>query len=62
MTPVGEYILTPVKDLLNGKRSVQDLTDHDFRYDVKQKGVDIRIGIDGRSAPVRRCQCGAKAA
>ena len=35
-----------VKDLLSKKRVVEHLTDHDFLYEVKQKGVDIRIGID----------------
>lgn len=35
-----------VKSLLNGERQIGDITDDDFKYDVKQKGVDIRIGID----------------
>lgn len=35
-----------IKDLLNRKRAITDLTDHDFQYDIKQKEVDIRIGID----------------
>ncbi len=43
-----------VKDLLSGKRIVSDLTDHDFLYDIKQKGVDIRIGIDICSLTLKR--------
>ena len=34
------------KDLLLGKRSVQDLTDDDFSTSIKQKGVDMKIGMD----------------
>ena len=43
-----------VKDLLSGKRVVSTLTDKDFLYDVKQKGVDIRIGIDICSLTLKR--------
>jgi uncharacterized LabA/DUF88 family protein len=35
-----------LKDLLSKKRSVDDLTEADVRYEVRQKGVDMRIGID----------------
>lgn len=34
------------KDLLKMKRTLSDITDEDFQYEAKQKGVDIRIGID----------------
>ena len=43
-----------VKDLLSGKRIISDLTDHDFLYEVRQKGVDIRIGIDVCSLTLKR--------
>jgi len=33
-------------DLLSKKRSVDDLAPDDFFIDVKQKGVDMRIGLD----------------
>lgn len=33
-------------DLLAGRRSVQDLTDNDFAPSLRQKGVDMRIGLD----------------
>jgi len=35
-----------MKDLLNGKRTFDQLTDKDFVYDVSQKGTDMKIGID----------------
>ena len=47
----AEYILkaNALDDLLHGVRAVQDLTEKDFRLDVKQKGVDMRIGLDATS-------------
>lgn len=35
-----------VKDLISKKKTVDQLTQQDFRIDVKQKGVDMRIGLD----------------
>lgn len=42
------YVLNSnaLTDIISGKRVVQDLTESDFRLDVKQKGVDMRIGLD----------------
>ncbi|HEB9432563.1 TPA: NYN domain-containing protein [Campylobacter coli] len=34
------------KQLLNGKICVKQLSDDDYQYYAKQKGVDIKIGID----------------
>ena len=47
----AEFILKPsvVSDLISGRRAVSDLTEWDFRLDVKQKGVDMRIGLDAAS-------------
>lgn len=47
----AEYILKAhaLSDLLSGKKTVSDLTERDFRLDVKQKGVDMRIGLDATS-------------
>ncbi|MDQ1362286.1 MAG: hypothetical protein QG652_146 [Pseudomonadota bacterium] len=44
----GHWIITPqkTKDILNKKINVDDLSEHDVRYDVRQKGVDMRIGLD----------------
>ena len=35
-----------VKDLISKKKTVDQLTQQDFCMDVKQKGVDMRIGLD----------------
>ena len=35
-----------MKALLNGKIQVSNLTESDVRYDARQKGVDMRIGLD----------------
>ena len=42
------YNLKPsvTKDLLNNKRTIDNLTENDFEFHAKQKGVDMRIGID----------------
>lgn len=38
-----DYVLD---DLLSGKKTVSSLVETDFRVDVKQKGVDMRVGLD----------------
>lgn len=45
------YILkqSALNDILSKKRTVDDLVEADFRLDVKQKGVDMRIGLDAAS-------------
>lgn len=35
-----------LKDLTNGKKAWADVTDDDFRLDLRQKGVDMRLGLD----------------
>ena len=35
-----------LKDLCSGKIDIQDLTEKDFKINLDQKGVDMRIGID----------------
>jgi uncharacterized LabA/DUF88 family protein len=35
-----------LKDLTNGKRQWTDVTDDAFRLDLRQKGVDMRLGLD----------------
>ena len=44
----GHWDLRPkkLKDLLNRKISVDNLTEADVKYQVRQKGVDMRIGLD----------------
>ena len=34
------------KDIVTGKRAVKDLKDDDFSTSIKQKGVDMKIGMD----------------
>ncbi len=42
------WLLKPMitKDLLTGKTSFKSLTDEDFYFDLTQKGVDMKIGLD----------------
>lgn len=44
----GHWVISPsqTKDLLRGRISVSDLSPTDVQYDVRQKGVDMRIGLD----------------
>lgn len=42
------------KALLRGIIAVGDLTDDDFHYDLKQKGVDMRIGLDIASLTLKQ--------
>jgi uncharacterized LabA/DUF88 family protein len=52
----GTWVLKaePTKELLAGKRQVAQLTESDVRYDVRQKGVDMRIGLDIASMAFKR--------
>ena len=52
----NRWVMRPdvAKDLLRGRRRVEDLNDQDFYYDVKQKGVDIRLGLDIASLAYKR--------
>jgi len=47
----AEYVLkaASLNALLRGSKTIQELTEGDFRLDVKQKGVDMRIGLDATS-------------
>jgi uncharacterized LabA/DUF88 family protein len=42
------YTIKPdsLKKLLNGKYTLNNLSEDDFVLDIKQKGVDMRIGVD----------------
>ena len=44
----AHYNLRPevTKKLLNGKRSLESLEENDFTFNIQQKGVDMRIGLD----------------
>lgn len=43
-----------LKELLTGKRPFSGLSDNDVFYDLKQKGVDIKVGIDIASLAYKR--------
>ena len=44
----ASYVLkdSSLRDLLSGSKNISNLQESDFRIDVKQKGVDMRIGLD----------------
>lgn len=52
----GNWVISPQvqKDLLKGKMSIDDLEDEHLFYDIKQKGVDMRIGLDIASLAFKR--------
>ena len=56
ISSMGEWELKPdkLKDLLAGRRVVADLTDEDFFYNSRQKGVDMKIGLDIASLAFKR--------
>lgn len=43
-----------LKNLTNGKKQWSDVTDDDFRLDLRQKGVDMRLGLDIASLAYKR--------
>ena len=52
----ANYFLSPqcVKELCNGKRTWDNISETDFRIDIKQKGVDMKIGLDIASLAYKR--------
>ena len=52
----ANFNLTPevTKALCTGKKALSDLTENDFVFDVKQKGVDMKIGLDIASMAYKR--------
>ncbi|MBA7493395.1 hypothetical protein ES702_03953 [subsurface metagenome] len=50
------WIIRPdkTKSLLKGKITVNDLEEDDVFYDIRQKGVDIRMGLDIASLAYKR--------
>lgn len=43
-----KWTIKPLKiaELLKGKIQITDLTEHDVSIETRQKGVDMRIGVD----------------
>ena len=56
LTEHGGWLLRPDRQraLLRGDLTWAALTDDDFAYDVRQKGVDMRIGVDIASLAYKR--------
>lgn len=56
LSDIGGWTIKPekTKELLSGKTSVKDLTDHDLFYEVRQKAVDMKIGLDVASLSYKR--------
>lgn len=52
----AQYLLKAkvVRQLMNGTRKLDDLTTDDFMLDIKQKGVDMRIGVDIASVTFKK--------
>ncbi len=44
----GHWVLHPskTKDLFNGKLNVNDIAEKDVTYEIRQKGIDMKIGLD----------------
>lgn len=43
-----------LKEVLQGKKKFEELTDDDFVPDIRQKGVDMRVGLDIASIASKR--------
>ncbi len=48
LSDISSWQLKPavIKELLDRTRKFEDLTDDDFKYNVIQKGTDMKIGVD----------------
>jgi uncharacterized LabA/DUF88 family protein len=42
------------KDLIKGRRSIDELKEQDVQYSIRQKGVDMRLGLDIASLSYKR--------
>lgn len=42
------------KELLSGKKALSDLTERDVYLEIKQKGIDMKIGVDIASLAMKR--------
>ena len=52
----GKWLIYPNtgKLLMNGTISVHNLSENDVYYDIKQKGIDMKIGVDIASLALKR--------
>lgn len=44
----------PTEKLLKNEIKVEDLTENDVQLDMKQKGIDIKIGVDIASLAIKK--------
>jgi len=56
LVSAGGWIIKPdpMKELLHRTKAISDLTENDVRYDLSQKGVDMRMGLDIASIAYKR--------
>lgn len=52
----GNWIINPslTRDIIKGKIALNALTEGEVRYEMKQKGIDIKIGVDIASLALKR--------
>lgn len=52
----GEWCIrsTKIKELLSGKIRIIDLQEEDVYVDIKQKGIDMKIGVDISSLAIKK--------
>lgn len=52
----GNWIIRPkyTSDLIKGKITLKDLKEGDITYEMKQKGIDIKIGVDIASLALKK--------
>lgn len=53
---IGGWVIKPevMKDLFAGNKQFSELVDDDFSYDIRQKSVDMKIGIDIASVSYKK--------
>jgi uncharacterized LabA/DUF88 family protein len=52
----AQYALTPesTKQIFSGTKQLSDISEKDFTFNVRQKGVDMKIGIDITSIALKK--------
>ncbi len=57
LSKMNTWLIRPdkTKELLNKSITINDLTENDVFYETRQKGVDIKIGIDIASLAYKKC-------
>jgi uncharacterized LabA/DUF88 family protein len=52
----GNWLIKPEvgKSLLNGTTAINQLTENDVYYELRQKGIDMKIGVDIASLALKR--------